>query len=96
MLFVRPAELADVDALERMARRAHAGACISLPQRPARIEDARRACPMASFRAQVDIPSEESYLFVLEDRGAESCIGTAEIVGVGRLIGPVFRVPQRR
>ena len=89
MLFVRPSRLADLDALEHMARTAQP-VLHSLPHDRSALET-RVALSEDSFRADVDFPGEEFYLFVLEDAQSGKLMGTASIVAAaaapsGRLI----------
>jgi arginine N-succinyltransferase len=77
MYVVRPVELADADALARLAAVITPGVH-TLP----RTRDTIGAFverSIASFAAQVDIPSEESYLFVLEDSATGEVVGTAAV-----------------
>ena len=78
MLFVRPGRLADLDALEHMARTAQP-VLHSLPH-DRRALEARVALSEDSFRADADFPGEEFYLFVLEDAQSGKLMGTASIV----------------
>ena len=94
MLFVRPARLSDLDALERMARAAHP-VLHSLPRDRGALET-RVALSEDSFRAEVDFPGEEFYLFVLEDTETGTLHRHVEHRGVGGLFGAVLRVSQRR
>jgi arginine N-succinyltransferase len=77
MYVVRPVELADIDALEEMAAVTMPGVH-TLPRTREKIS-AFVERSIASFAAHVDIPSEESYLFVLEDAAAGTMVGTAAI-----------------
>src|SRR5260370_40682350 len=77
MLIVRPARLADLDALERMAHAAHP-VLHSLP-RDRRVLETRVALSEDSFRAEVEFPGEEFYLFVLEDTATGALLGTSSI-----------------
>lgn len=78
MLIVRPARLADLDALERMANAAHP-VLHSLP-RDRRVLETRVALSEDSFRAEVEFPGEEFYLFVLEETTTGALLGTSSIV----------------
>ncbi|MDR5813005.1 arginine/ornithine succinyltransferase subunit alpha [Caballeronia sp. LZ033] len=78
MLFVRPARLADLDELERMARAAQP-VLHSLP-RERRALEPRVALSEDSFRAEVEFPGEEFYLFVLEESETKRLLGTSSIV----------------
>jgi arginine N-succinyltransferase len=78
MLLVRPARLSDLDALERMARAAHPVLHSLPPDR--RALEPRIALSEDSFRAEVDFPGEEFYLFVLEDAQSGELFGTSSIV----------------
>lgn len=77
MFVVRPVELADVDALENLAAVATPGVH-TLPRTRETI-GAFVERSIASFGAQVDIRSEESYLFVLEDTTSGAVVGTAAV-----------------
>src|SRR6201996_5442023 len=88
MLFVRPARLADLDALELMARAAHP-VLHSLPRDRAVLET-RVALSEDSFRAEVDFPGEEFYLFVLEDSETHALFGTSSIVASAGYSEPFY------
>lgn len=88
MLFVRPGRLSDLDALERMARAAQP-VLHSLPH-DRRALEARVALSEDSFRAQVDFPGEEFYLFVLEDGASGRLLGTASIVAQAGYAEPFY------
>lgn len=77
MFVVRPVELADVDALENLAAVATPGVH-TLPRTRETI-GAFVERSIASFGAQVDIRSEESYLFVLENTSSGAVVGTAAV-----------------
>jgi arginine N-succinyltransferase len=88
MLFVRPSRLADLDALEQMARAAQP-VLHSLPH-DRRALEARVALSEDSFRAQADFPGEEFYLFVLEDSETGKLLGTASIVAAAGYSEPFY------
>lgn len=77
MYVVRPVELTDIDALERLAAAATPGVHTLPRTRETIAPFVERS--IASFAAQVDIPSEESYLFVLEDTASGEVVGTAAV-----------------
>jgi arginine N-succinyltransferase len=77
MYVVRPVELADIGALEAMAAVTMPGVH-TLPRTREKIA-ASVERSLASFAAHVDIPSEESYLFVLEELETGTIAGTAAI-----------------
>jgi arginine N-succinyltransferase len=77
MYVVRPVEQADVGALESLLAASTPGVH-TLPRTRERIA-AFVERSIASFAAHVDIPSEESYLFVLEDVERRELVGTAAI-----------------
>ena len=64
MFVVRPVELSDVSALETLAAVTMPGVHTMPRTREKIAASVERS--IASFAAQVDIPSEESYLLVLE------------------------------
>jgi len=77
MYVVRPVEPADVGALETLLAASMPGVH-TLPRTREKIAAlVERSC--ASFAAHVDIPSEETYLFVLEDLEHHELVGTAAI-----------------
>ena len=88
MLFVRPGRLSDLDALAQMARAAQP-VLHSLPHDRHALE-ARVALSEDSFRAQVDFPGEEVYLFVLEDSETGKLLGTASIVAAAGYAEPFY------
>lgn len=88
MLFVRPARLADLDAIAHMARTAQP-VLHSLPHDRQALE-ARIALSEDSFRADVDFPGEEFYLFVLEDSETGRLLGTASIVAAAGYAEPFY------
>ncbi|WP_345814278.1 arginine/ornithine succinyltransferase subunit alpha [Paraburkholderia sp. PREW-6R] len=88
MLFVRPGRLADLDALEQMARTAQP-VLHSLPH-DRRALEARIALSEDSFRADVDFPGEEFYLFVLEESESGKLMGTASIVAAAGYSDPFY------
>ncbi|QNA98446.1 arginine N-succinyltransferase [Massilia sp. Se16.2.3] len=77
MYVVRPVELTDVGALESLAAVMTPGVHTLPRTRDTIAAFVERS--MASFAAQVDIPSEESYLFVLEDTASGEVLGTAAV-----------------
>jgi arginine N-succinyltransferase len=77
MYVVRPVETTDVGALETLLATSTPGVH-TLPRTREKIA-AFVERSIASFAAHVDIPSEESYLFVLEDSTTRELIGTAAI-----------------
>ena len=91
MYVVRPVELADIAALEKLAAVTMPGVH-TLPRTREKIV-AMVERSIASFSAHVDIPSEESYLFVLEapmSHGAREIVGTAAIFAAAGSNGTYF------
>ncbi|SFM31755.1 MULTISPECIES: arginine N-succinyltransferase [Rugamonas] len=91
MYVVRPVELADIAALEALAAVTMPGVH-TLPKTRDKIAEAVERS-LASFAAHVDIPSEESYLFVLESLdsgGSGSIVGTAAIYASAGSNGTYF------
>lgn len=74
---VRPARLADLDGLHRLAQQSLVGVT-SLPDDQARLAQ-RLHRSEASFASEVDYPSEEDYLFVLEDGVSGELLGCAGV-----------------
>ncbi|OON60323.1 arginine N-succinyltransferase [Massilia sp. KIM] len=77
MYVVRPVDVADIGALEAMAALSMPGVHTLPRTREGIVAFVERS--LASFAAHVDIPSEESYLFVLEDLASREVVGTAAI-----------------
>jgi arginine N-succinyltransferase len=77
MFVVRPVELADVGALETMGAVPMPGVHTLPRTREKLIASVERS--IASFAAHVDIPSEESYMFVMEDLASREIVGTAAV-----------------
>ena len=77
MFVVRPVELTDIASLEKLAAVTMPGVH-TLPKTHGEIA-ASVERSIASFAAHVDIPSEESYMFVLEETATGSIAGTAAI-----------------
>ena len=88
MYVVRPVELADIAALEKLAAVTMPGVH-TLPRTREKIV-AMVERSIASFAAHVDIPSEESYLFVLESPEAHEIVGTAAIFAAAGSNGTYF------
>jgi arginine N-succinyltransferase len=92
MYVVRPVELTDIAALEALAAVTMPGVH-TLPRTRDKIA-ASVERSIASFAAQVDIPSEESYLFVLEavhtDGAPDTIVGTAAIFASAGSNGTYF------
>jgi len=88
MFVVRPVELTDIDALEKLAAATMPGVH-TLPRTRDKIA-ASVERSIASFAAHVDIPSEESYLFVLEQQATGAIVGTAAIFASAGSNGTYF------
>src|SRR5471032_3220385 len=88
MYVVRPVELADIAALEALGAVAMPGVH-TLPKTREKIADMVERS-IASFAAHVDIPSEESYLFVLESPDEQAIVGTAAIFAAAGSNGTYF------
>src|SRR5471030_2683968 len=73
MLVMRPAQMADLGEVQRLAAYSPIGVT-SLPDDVERLSD-KIAASEASFSAEVSFNGEESYFFVLED------IATGKLVG---------------
>jgi arginine N-succinyltransferase len=91
LFVVRPVALTDVAALEAVASVATPGVH-TLPKTRATIEKAVERS-LASFAAQVDLPSDEYYAFVLESidgDGNANVVGTAAIAATAGSSGTFF------
>jgi arginine N-succinyltransferase len=88
MYVVRPVELTDLSALETLAAVTMPGVH-TLPRTREKIA-ASIERSIASFGAHVDIPSEESYLFVLEQQATREIAGTAAIFAAAGSNGTYF------
>jgi arginine N-succinyltransferase len=88
MFVVRPVELTDIDALEAMSGVTMPGVHTMPKTREKIVASVERS--IASFAAHVDIPSEESYLFVLEQQDSGSIVGTAAIFASAGSNGTYF------
>ncbi|MYM86851.1 arginine N-succinyltransferase [Rugamonas sp. FT82W] len=88
MYVVRPVELADIAALEALAAVTMPGVH-TLPKTREKIVDMIERS-IASFAAHVDIPSEESYLLVLESPQDKTIVGTAAIFAAAGSNGTYF------
>lgn len=88
MYLVRPVEASDIPALESLATVVTPGVH-TLPRTRATIERAVERS-IASFKAQPDVPTEESYFFVLEATADKSIAGTAAISATAGSSGTFF------
>ena len=88
MFVVRPVALTDIDALESLAHESMPGVH-TLPRTRDKIAAAVEQS-IASFAAHVDIPSEESYMFVLEEAETGAIAGTAAIHASAGSTGTYF------
>jgi arginine N-succinyltransferase len=88
MFVVRPVETKDIPALAELSSVATRGVH-TLPKTPQAIERAVERS-IASFAAQVEIPSEESYFFVLESIADQSIAGAAAISATAGSAGTFF------
>jgi arginine N-succinyltransferase len=77
MFVVRPVAITDIGALETLAAHTMPGVHTLPKTREKIVASVERS--IASFAAQVDIPSEESYMFVLENSDTGDIAGTAAI-----------------
>ncbi|MEB0136868.1 arginine N-succinyltransferase [Actimicrobium sp. CCC2.4] len=87
-MLVRPAAEADIAALVTLAAGATAGVH-TLPKTRAAIERSVERS-IASFAADVDMPADESYTFVLEDSRSGALLGTAALAATAGTNGTFF------
>jgi arginine N-succinyltransferase len=88
MFVVRPVDTSDIAALESLASVATPGVH-TLPKTRETIARAIERS-IASFAARVDLPSEESYMFVLESAEDRTLAGTAAISATAGTNGTFF------
>jgi arginine N-succinyltransferase len=88
MLLVRPVAEADIAALVTLAAGANAGVHM-LPTTRAAIADCVERS-IASFAAEVDLPADETYTFVLEDSRSGTLFGTAALAATAGTNGTFF------
>ncbi len=88
MFVVRPVELADIPGLESLAKKASSGVH-TLPRTQDNLQRAVERS-IASFAAQVEIQSEELYMFVLHDQRDNSLAGSATIFATAGTNGTYF------
>lgn len=88
MMLVRPVAMTDIDALVQLAADAISG----VHTLPKSVEAITRAVQQSidSFVAFVDLPSDASYTFVLEDSATGKLLGTAAISARAGTNGPFF------
>ena len=79
MLVMRPAQMADLGEVQRLAADSPIGVT-SLPDDVERLSD-KIAASEASFAAEVSFNGEESYFFVLEDTATGAASGVVDDVG---------------
>ena len=82
MYLVRPADFADLPALERLAKQAGIG-FTNLPANRDRLND-KIATSKRSLQADINQPGDESYLFVLVDTSRNKVVGCC---GIDAMVG---------
>ncbi len=88
MLVMRPAQMADLNDVQRMAADSPVGVT-SLPDDATRLGD-KIAASEASFAAEVSFNGEESYFFVLEDTATGMLAGCSAIVASAGYSEPFY------
>jgi len=88
MLVMRPAQMADLNDVQRMAADSPVGVT-SLPDDATRLGD-KIAASEASFAAEVSFNGEESYFFVLEDTTTGALAGCSAIVASAGYSEPFY------
>jgi arginine N-succinyltransferase len=78
MLVMRPAQLADLAQIERLAQASGPMVCTLPVSHDHLLHKIRHS--LASLRAEVELPGEESYFFVLEESQSGQLLGTAAII----------------
>lgn len=88
MLVMRPAQMADLADVQRLAADSPVGVT-SLPDDAGRLGD-KIAASEASFAAEVSFNGEESYFFVLEDTDSGRLVGCSGIVASAGYSEPFY------
>ncbi|WP_191629325.1 arginine N-succinyltransferase, partial [Pseudomonas fluorescens] len=88
MLVMRPAQMADLGEVQRLAADSPIGVT-SLPDDVERLSD-KIAASEASFAAEVSFNGEESYFFVLEDSTTGKLVGCSAIVASAGYSEPFY------
>ena len=88
MLVMRPAQMADLGEVQRLAADSPIGVT-SLPDDVERLSD-KIAASEASFAAEVSFNGEESYFFVLEDTETGKLAGCSAIVASAGYSEPFY------
>ncbi|AYC32297.1 arginine/ornithine succinyltransferase subunit alpha [Pseudomonas cavernae] len=88
MLVMRPAQMADLQDVQRLAADSPVGVT-SLPDDVERLRD-KIAVSEASFAAEVSFNGEESYFFVLEDSASGRLVGCSGIVASAGFSEPFY------
>ncbi|MFT5780865.1 MAG: arginine N-succinyltransferase [Pseudomonas sp.] len=88
MLIMRPAQMADLSEVQRLAADSPVGVT-SLPDDADCLRD-KIAASEASFAAEVSFNGEESYFFVLEDTEAGRLVGCSAIVASAGYSDPFY------
>lgn len=88
MLVMRPAQMADLGEVQRLAADSPIGVT-SLPDDVDRLSD-KIAASEASFAAEVSFNGEESYFFVLEDTDSGKLVGCSAIVASAGYSEPFY------
>ncbi|PZQ43263.1 MAG: arginine N-succinyltransferase, partial [Ectopseudomonas oleovorans] len=88
MLVMRPAQMADLAEVQRLAADSPVGVT-SLPDDADRLGD-KIAASDASFAAEVSFNGEESYFFVLEDTESGRLVGCSGIVASAGYSEPFY------
>jgi arginine N-succinyltransferase len=88
MLVMRPAQMADLGEVQRLAADSPIGVT-SLPDDVERLSD-KIAASEASFAAEVSFNGEESYFFVLEDTQTGKLVGCSAIVASAGYSEPFY------
>ena len=88
MLVMRPARVADLDQVQRLAADSPVGVT-SLPDDAEKLKE-RILSSEASFAAEVSFHGEESYFFVLEDSSSGRLVGCSAIVASAGFSEPFY------
>lgn len=88
MLLIRPVRLEDLDMLLSLAKEAGHGMTNMPADRG--ILESRVNLSLQSFAQSVEVPGDESYLFLMEDLATRRVVGTCGVIATVGLSRPFY------